>query len=104
MFMVPSLAIMVGLSFLSPRQVRRVAVIMLIASLLMMIFALFFGIEVKGARRWISIGTFSIQPSEFMKPDGINWRKLHGSRLPVTLRPPMALLLFSFTDITTGKN
>ena len=68
MFMVPSLAIMVGLSFLSPRQVRRVAVIMLIASLLMMIFALFFGIEVKGARRWISIGTFSIQPSEFMKP------------------------------------
>lgn len=68
MFMVPSLAIMIGLSFLSPRQVRRVAVIMLVVSLLMMIFALFFGIEVKGARRWISIGSFSIQPSEFMKP------------------------------------
>ena len=68
MFMVPSLAIMVGLSFLSPRQVRRVAVIMLIASLLMMIFALFFGIEVKGARRWVSIIGLSIQPSEFLKP------------------------------------
>ena len=67
-FMVPSLAIMIGLSFLSPRQVRRVAVIMLVGSLLMMVFVLFFGLEVKGGRRWISIGSFSIQPSEFMKP------------------------------------
>jgi cell division protein FtsW len=67
-FMLPSLAIMIGLSFLSPRQVRRVAIIMLIGSLLMMVFVLFFGLEVKGGRRWISIGSFSIQPSEFMKP------------------------------------
>ena len=67
-FMVPSLAIMIGLSFLTPRQVRRVAIIMLIGSLLMMVFVLFFGLEVKGGRRWISIGSFSIQPSEFMKP------------------------------------
>lgn len=68
MFLVPSIAIMVGLSFLSPRKIRRVAAVLLVASLAMMVFALFFGMEVKGARRWISIGTFSIQPSEFMKP------------------------------------
>jgi cell division protein FtsW len=67
-FLFPSLAVMIGLSFLSPRQVRRVAVIMLIVALGMMILALFFGVEVKGSRRWVSLGSFSIQPSEFMKP------------------------------------
>jgi cell division protein FtsW len=33
-----------------------------------MLFALFFGVEVKGSRRWINIASLSIQPSEFMKP------------------------------------
>ena len=34
----------------------------------MMILALFFGVEIKGSRRWFSIGSFGVQPSEFMKP------------------------------------
>ncbi|MBN9031376.1 MAG: cell division protein FtsW [Rhizobium sp. 63-7] len=67
-FLVPSVIIMVGLSFLTPRQVRRTAVILLIVSLAMMILALFFGVEIKGSRRWFSIGSFGVQPSEFMKP------------------------------------
>ncbi|KQV38473.1 MULTISPECIES: putative lipid II flippase FtsW [unclassified Rhizobium] len=67
-FLLPSLAIMIGISFLSPRQVRRAAIILLIVSIGMMLLALFFGAEVKGSRRWISIGSLSIQPSEFMKP------------------------------------
>ncbi|MDG3575889.1 putative lipid II flippase FtsW [Rhizobium sp. YJ-22] len=67
-FLVPSVIIMVGLSFLTPRQVRRTAVILLIVSLSMMILALFFGVEIKGSRRWFSIGSFGVQPSEFMKP------------------------------------
>lgn len=67
-FLVPSVMVMIGLSFLTPRQVRRVAMIILVVSLLLMVFALFFGIEVKGARRWVNIGSLSIQPSEFMKP------------------------------------
>src|SRR6218665_3754637 len=67
-FLIPSLAVMVGLSFLTPRQVRRAAMILLVVSVLLMVFALFFGIEVKGARRWVNIGSLSIQPSEFMKP------------------------------------
>ena len=67
-FMLPSFAVMLGLSFLSPRQVRRTAIIMLLISLLMMVMVLFIGMEVKGSRRWITISAFSIQPSEFMKP------------------------------------
>ncbi|WP_313525906.1 putative lipid II flippase FtsW [Shinella sp.] len=68
MFLVPAIAIMFGISFMSPRQVRRAAMILLIVSLGAMVLALFFGVEVKGSRRWISIGSLSIQPSEFMKP------------------------------------
>ncbi|QRM55990.1 putative lipid II flippase FtsW [Sinorhizobium sp. BG8] len=68
MFLIPAIAVMIGISFLSPRQVRRTAMILLIVSLAMMVLALFFGVEVKGSRRWITIAGLSIQPSEFMKP------------------------------------
>ena len=55
LFLVPAISAMIGISFMTPRQVRRTAVILLIASLAMMLFALFFGIEVKGSRRWVNI-------------------------------------------------
>ena len=67
-FMVPAVAVMIGVSFLSPRQIRRFALILLGISLVLMVAALFFGIEVKGARRWVNLAGISIQPSEFMKP------------------------------------
>lgn len=67
-FMIPALIAMIGTSFLSRRLVRRFALILLVVSLLLMVAALFFGIEVKGARRWVSLAGVSIQPSEFMKP------------------------------------
>ncbi|AYD00874.1 putative lipid II flippase FtsW [Neorhizobium sp. NCHU2750] len=68
LFIIPSLAVMLGLSFLTPRQVRRTAIILLAVSLALMVLVLFFGVEVKGSRRWIGIGALSVQPSEFMKP------------------------------------
>ena len=67
-FLIPSIMVMIGLSFLTPRQVRRTAMVLLIISLGLMVIALFFGVEVKGSRRWVSAGPLSIQPSEFMKP------------------------------------
>jgi cell division protein FtsW len=41
---------------------------MLCLALVMMVVVLFIGVEVKGARRWVSIAGLSIQPSEFLKP------------------------------------
>ena len=67
-FMLPAVGVMIGVSFLSPRQIRRFALILLGISLVLMVAALFFGIEVKGARRWVNLAGISIQPSEFMKP------------------------------------
>jgi cell division protein FtsW len=67
-FMVPTLVVLIATSFLSPRNVRRTALIVFAISIVLMFLTLFVGQEVKGARRWINILGFSLQPSEFVKP------------------------------------
>jgi cell division protein FtsW len=67
-FLAPAVVLFVAASFLTPRQVRRSALLLLGISILLLIATLFLGAEVKGSRRWISIAGFSLQPSEFMKP------------------------------------
>jgi cell division protein FtsW len=67
-FLVPSIAVMLAVSLLSPHGIRRLAIFMLAGSLVVMVLALFFGMEVKGARRWMEFGPITVQPSEFMKP------------------------------------
>ncbi|MBP1857438.1 putative lipid II flippase FtsW [Rhizobium herbae] len=96
-FLLPSLAVMIGISFLTPRQVRRTAIILLIVSLAMMVLALFFGAEVKGSRRWISLAGLSIQPSEFMKPAFVvvcAWLFSEHARQPEIPGNLFAILLF----------
>ena len=63
-FLFPAVAVFFVTSFLSPRHVRRTALVVFAVSLGLILLALVFGHEVKGARRWI----FGIQPSEFLKP------------------------------------
>ncbi|MBN9056627.1 MAG: putative lipid II flippase FtsW [Rhizobiales bacterium] len=97
LFLVPAIAIMLGISFMSPRQVRRAAMILLIVSLAAMVLALFFGVEVKGSRRWISIGSLSIQPSEFMKPAFVvicAWLFAEHARQPEIPGNLFAIILF----------
>ena len=60
--------VMLGISLLSPIGVRRFAVIGFAVMLALTLLTLFLGAEVKGARRWISAGPLSLQPSEFIKP------------------------------------
>ncbi|WP_306117720.1 MULTISPECIES: putative lipid II flippase FtsW [unclassified Roseitalea] len=67
-FVVPAIAVMIGVSFLDDRQIRRMALIVLAGSVVLMLAALFFGVEVKGSRRWVRIAGISVQPSEFAKP------------------------------------
>ena len=68
LFLVPTLIVMIGVSFLSPRGVRRIALVVFVVSILLIVATLLFGPEVKGARRWISILGLNIQASEAAKP------------------------------------
>jgi cell division protein FtsW len=68
MFLAPAVAVMIAVSLLAPRQVRRLAVLGFLGAVVVLIAVLLFGAEVKGARRWLTIAGISIQPSEFVKP------------------------------------
>jgi cell division protein FtsW len=68
MMLVPALGLLFGMSLLSPRNVWRVASLVLIGGVCAMILVLLTGSEIKGAQRWIHLPGFSLQPSEFVKP------------------------------------
>ena len=68
MYLAPTLMVMIAVSFLSPRSIRRLALVVFIVALAMTAATLVIGAEVKGARRWIVLAGVNIQPSEFVKP------------------------------------
>ena len=68
LFLLPSIAVMLGVSFLNPQQVRRLSLFIFAVSLVLAAATPFFGPEIKGARRWLVLFSVSIQPSEFLKP------------------------------------
>lgn len=61
-------ALMVGVSLLSVKGVRRFALLGFAAALVLTAATLVVGVEIKGARRWLPIPGLSLQPSEFLKP------------------------------------
>jgi cell division protein FtsW len=63
-----AMAIVFLVSLLSPRTIRRIALVGFALSLLLVAATFLVGVEIKGARRWISLPGFSLQPSEFVKP------------------------------------
>jgi len=67
-FLVTAAVIVVGVSLLSPRSVRRTAMIGCLIALALTALTLVAGVQIKGARRWIAIPGLSLQPSEFLKP------------------------------------
>lgn len=63
-----SAGIIFSISLASRLMLRRLAIVGFAGSLACLILVKFYGFDVKGARRWINILGFSMQPSEFIKP------------------------------------
>jgi cell division protein FtsW len=67
-FLALAALVIVGISLLSPRDIRRVALAGCVIAIGLTALTLVHGVEIKGARRWIALPGLSIQPSEFLKP------------------------------------
>ncbi|AOG04964.1 FtsW/RodA/SpoVE family cell cycle protein [Bosea sp. RAC05] len=100
-YLVAAMTVFVGVSFLTPRQVRRLALLIFTVSLAMVVATLYLGVEVKGARRWLTLGPIgSVQPSEFLKPAFVvlaAWAFSEGSRRPDLPGTWIAFLLLPAT-------
>ena len=97
-YLIPAVLLMIATSFLSPRHVRRAALLVFCAGMALVIAAILFGVEVKGARRWI----FGVQPSEFVKPAFVvlaAWAFSEGARRRDVPANIFALLLLPATIV-----
>lgn len=66
-FAIMAIVILISISFLDQEKIKLFSFIGLVFTILMMVLVLFFGAEAKGAKRWISLAGFTLQPSEFAK-------------------------------------
>lgn len=96
------LGIMLTTSLLSPRGVRRIAVLALLLAILTMMALPFIGDEVKGAARWINLGPFSLQPSEFAKPGLIVFAAWMFAEAQKGQGVPGVSIAFGFWALTVG--
>jgi cell division protein FtsW len=60
--------ILLCVSMLEVRTIRRAAFFIWLAAIAVMLALPLFGHNAKGATRWLEVGGFTLQPSEFMKP------------------------------------
>lgn len=67
-FLVPTVFIMIATSLLNSKTLWRAASLALVVSMALIVAAILFGAEIKGATRWVHFFGFSLQPSEFVKP------------------------------------
>src|SRR6201747_2585440 len=94
MFLMPSFIVMIGVSFMSPRQIRRTALIVFAVSVVLIVATLLIGPEVKGSRRWITLLGINIQASESAKPAFVvlaAWLFAESARRPEMPATSMAL-------------
>jgi cell division protein FtsW len=96
LFLLPSFIVLIGVSFLSPRQIRRSALIVFFLSMALIAATIMFGPEVKGSRRWITLIGINIQASESAKPAFVvlaAWLFAESTQRPEMPATSMALVL-----------
>src|ERR1700742_2317662 len=96
MFLLPSFIVLIGVSFLSPKQIRRSALIVFAVSITLIVATLLIGPEVKGSRRWITLLGLNIQASESAKPSFVviaAWLFSESTKKPEMPATSMAVVL-----------
>src|ERR1700710_2384938 len=96
LFLLRSCIVLIGVSFLWPRQIRRTALIVFAVSIILIVATLLFGPEVKGSRRWITLLGLNIQASESAKPAFVilaAWLFAESARRPEMPATSMALVV-----------
>ncbi len=96
LFLIPAAIVLIATSFLSPREIRQVSLVVFIVSLVLVAATPYFGAEIKGARRWLVLLGVNVQPSEFLKPAFvvlIAWLFAESGRRPEMPANTMALAL-----------
>jgi cell division protein FtsW len=61
-------ALIVSVSMLSSRSARRLAALVLLAAIVLLALTPFIGVEANEARRWLRLGSLSLQPAELVMP------------------------------------
>lgn len=80
-----AVAVMFVVSLMQKKTVRRLGSLMFPLTLALLYLTLFIGPEIKGATRWLPAGSFTFQPSEFLKPAFLvfsAWMLAEGMRNP----------------------
>jgi cell division protein FtsW len=101
LYIIPSILIMFFVSSLDNAGIKKMSAVIYFAALALTILTLFFGSEIKGAKRWIAVGGLSIQPSEFVKPSLAvitAWALSHQQKLP-EFRGKLIATIFFLTFI-----
>lgn len=66
-FVALSITLVLVFQFFTPRSYMQFSYVFYGIGIILMIFTVFFGTEVNGARSWLRIGSFNLQVSELMK-------------------------------------
>src|SRR4051812_46753553 len=101
-YLLPTIGLILAVSFLSLRHIRRLALVTYSVGIVLCVAAIKFGPEIKGAHRWIQFGSVGVQPSEFVKPAFVilaAWAFAEGARRRDMPGALVALLLLPATIV-----
>src|SRR6202007_3003844 len=100
LFLIPAALVLIAASFVSPREIRGVALVVFGVSLVLTVLTPYVGAEINPARRWLPTLGVNIQPSEFLKPAFvilIAWLFAESAKKPEVPANTLALVMLGIT-------
>ena len=102
MFVGAAITVLIATSVLDRVWARRLAALIFVGALALLAYILVSGYEAKGAQRWIRVGSFSLQPSEFVKPALIVLTGWLLAQRQIYPKGPWAAISLVFFCVTLG--